>query len=751
MFNKLLLLLLVCIAGYSHSQAPENNVNHFNQNLEDYYFDLTGEQAVFHYDTILYNVYDSKVKFHVRNTTKEDISIHSIRCSDGSILVRGWSPSHGDIIPPDSSITIKISATDRPGSIRRTVDIAYYKDTTLHHAQVYIRGYIMNMKYVIERYEDPKNPTVVSPDNVIGRGNTPVEGYQPFTYAEGCLWHDYSLKSNNQSLYLNRQYNFPSDYLFKITNDTGEDIVLDNVKGTNYQIVFFVKTGEEWTYIKPAKATIPSNGVFYVKGLNFLYGKPNKIDTRIQINYHIGKKSFQKEIPVSGIVDFEKRKPIEKEVKPKPEQRLPHRPDPRPEGISRFGEVNLYHLEQGKKEYQFTLDEMKYHPSYGIPVPRRTPDALLWDTVIPGTIGKMKFSFTNLAEKPIYILDISKGGRGINYKLLSGNVIKPNESLNIEVSVDTFIREHNYEQLEISYYYNGKKYNYSLKQYAYQPPVYKRNGRSIKNNPIDTLKFIVVNSDNQSVNTYKLKIRRNGKIEMPEIQKINNEYCFNVPRDSKDTLYYELIDPKLGITSKGKVSREYDHQIMYLGENTALHGPHTYNFGIGPYKYEVEKDVYFIESANKAYSLDQVEEYLESLGLNVSNTCSTGMKYIKYKGDINELQNKLWRSTYMIRLLPVIHHSSLNQQGWGGACEWYSNYFEVSFYSNVADERIKAIFNELNIKQYKEGKGRDGDKLYKFSIDIIIDLKYVKTLDKLWNLPEVSMVGQSHHIASGLD
>lgn len=420
----------------------------------------------------------------------------------------------------------------------------------------------------------------------------------------------------------------------------------------------------------------------------------------------------------------------------------------RPDGVQWFGKGTLHEYNPNITNYEFRIENNKLHYSAS---PNGVNDIFAWDTLTPEHYGKEYiFNFKNESTKTLYILDITAYSKNFNTKFIGKNILLPDSSTRISFRADSTDYGNFYGYITITYQREGKNENYDMGLWGFQPSKNNISKRAKSYNKTDTVAFLLIDKEQKTQKNYTLKITQNNKVYYPKCESVNNEFVYFIPREYKDSIWYEVIDKNKKVMSKGLITNKFKERNLFVWANDSRESVHTYSYYSGPRKYEAMNGTYFIQWNNE-FKRDEVVDYLKSKGVEISYVCQPYFKMDDEK-KVFELQKEIIKSKYKIVILPVISYSHVNSNGWGGGCEYYNNTFYISFYKNVSKEKIASIFKQAGITDYKDsGNDTVGLKKYSFTISTIIDLQYMKTLDKLWDLPEVHNLDQEIYNMPGLD
>jgi hypothetical protein len=755
--NKSIVILLHLLLLGSLTSFGQH---HFQQGVKTYSYQLSQNDAIFHFDTIMYNIYSTEVELKVRNDLPDAIVIQKVHVSDGAISISAWSPRGGEALVPSKDLSIKFKTTSRAGPINRTITVSYVQNEVEKRYHIKVKGWVLNMNYYVKQFETSESPGVIAPPADDERQNTEVEGYDPYYYQIGDDSHVYLLSGNDRCLHLNRQFNYPAQYIFEIKNNTGEQINLDGVSSSNHQLVFFVSAVGEWTLTRPTSPVILPDSSFLVKGMNPRYGQPNKINTQIQISYRIKEKSYASSIPVSGVLDFKQEErnflssgspfiaPKEKVAKEKTPTAPQRTYSGSPDGIHRWGKGNVTQHQAGQFYYEFTLDEQRFHPSYGFQKPKKGKDIFSWDSITPAHYGTYTFTFWNKTKVSLYVLDIPEGNVNVKYRNKNKAIIKPDSAVIMEVRLDSVRKGHFYESIGIHYRYQNKSEKYLLNMWGYQPKqrsVAVPRFQSFK----DSLRVYIINKEEETLNNYRLRINNNSEIFYPKLEEENGNYVYKIRKENQDSIRYEIIDPQRRVINKGLLTIKYKDKSVFFYANTSLIVPHYYYMGSRPVPYNSIKNNYFLDWKTE-FSVQEVIQYVESLGLEVTQVCKPLIK-VKDQAQAISLHKKLTTSPYQIELLPLVEYERISPEGWGGGCRYYCNDFFVQFYPEVTDEEAETVMKAAGIYDFQKLVIYNGYKRYRFKVKQIVDLQYVKLLDHLYQNSVVATVEQFVLGVDGLD
>jgi hypothetical protein len=417
----------------------------------------------------------------------------------------------------------------------------------------------------------------------------------------------------------------------------------------------------------------------------------------------------------------------------------------RPHGIERF-KGNVHDYNQEKSHYEFKIAHNNLHHSVG---PIGVNDIFSWGILTPQHYEKeYLFNFKNDSDYPLYILDISAYSKNFNVKHVGKNILLPDSITSISFKPTFNSSGHFYGKVSIYYLRNGKYGYYDMGIWGYQPQPNLSKIRQ-KNKP-DSIAIILIDKNKNSVDNLSLKIFKNDSIYYPKFRKVKGEFLINIPKKHPNSFFYELRDTNNMALSKGYIKDDFKIKNKFIWVNELRKETHTYSGLSGPVRYKVLEGIYFIKW-DKSYKQEEVIEYLKLKGI---KTSSTSEVYLTLKNKIKaiEIQKEVYKSKYKIVLLPTINYSRVNKSGWGGGYEYYDNVFSIQFFPNVKKEKIEAIFKQHSITEFSSlGTNELGLLKYTFTINNIVDLKYISKLDKLYDLSEVYSLDQQTNGLPGLD
>ncbi len=398
-----------------------------------------------------------------------------------------------------------------------------------------------------------------------------------------------------------------------------------------------------------------------------------------------------------------------------------------------------------QKEYQFVIEGNKSHGH----VPLVVNDIFSWDTLSKKQLGKEYIlSFKNESKFPLYVLDISAQSQNFDVKNIGKAMILPDSMVRLSFRCDTAGFGDFYGNIAIYYNRNNANEYYDMWMYGFQP--YKNKGVTQLNTALrrlETKKLIVLDDKLTSTNKCKIKVIEKDTSYYPKLIQENGEWgcVLNLRNDSYTAV--EIIDETGKVKGKGFLENDFMKHNIFLHLRPEPPKIHTYNRG--PVAYKALDSLYFV-SWTGDFKQDEVITYLKSKGIDARNSSLVSF-VMKDKAKVLALQKELTLSKYKIAILPAISYSEVNEFGWGGACRFYTNNFEISFFNHVSNERIEQIFKQHGITNYYVREETNQEKKYTFILPVIVDLKYMTLLDKLWQLSEVTSIEQEDRGIDGID
>jgi len=402
-------------------------------------------------------------------------------------------------------------------------------------------------------------------------------------------------------------------------------------------------------------------------------------------------------------------------------------------------------VDYSQKNYQFLIENNRSHGHSPLVV----NDVFLWDTLSETQVGnEFVFSFKNESKFPMYVLHIAAEAKNFDVKNIGKSMILPDSSVQLSFRADTSFVGEFYGSISIYYQRNNVKEYYDMWMLGFQS--YENQGVPRMNSALrraDTKTLIVLDDKLVSTNKYQLKIVERDSVYYPKFNQVNGEWrcVVNLRNDSYSGV--EITDSQGKVHAKGFLHDDFKDEHIFLQFNHSVPVLHTYNGG--PQTYTVMDGVYFVQW-NQTFPQKELEAYMKTKGITLDYACEPFFTMTNI-AKLTLLQKELLLSKYKILLLPAIRYDKVNEFGWGGGCDYYTNAFEVSFYKHVPTEKINAIFKQNGITNYSATEETGNTKSYRFSLPTIVDLKFMALLDKLYGLPEVTGLRQETGGIDGMD
>lgn len=420
----------------------------------------------------------------------------------------------------------------------------------------------------------------------------------------------------------------------------------------------------------------------------------------------------------------------------------------RPAGAAWFGTGNIHNYDSTKRDYEFRIANNKLHNSAK---PRGVNDIFVWDTLTTQKCEKeYVFSFKNDSKFPLFILDVEASSANFMVQHIGKKLLLPDSVTKIKFQPNINAAGNFYGFISIHYQREGKKEYYDMGMSGFQPQNNYTFRTNQSQNRSDSIAIYIYDKNNLTLGNLTLKIKDKDSVYLPKFNKVNGEFVAFITLKYGDKFCCEIRTKENLALAKGFLTREIGISNKFLSINGNREKLHTYASYAGPINYKTLDGVYMVNWKNE-FKRDEILAYLSSKGFKTQNSCNDYVT-ISEKSKAIALQSEIIKSKFQIVLLPIINHSHVNEFGWGGGCNYYDNRFSIEFHENVKVERIKSIFNNCAITDFKNlGINENGLIEYEFSIKTIVDQKFITTLDKLWDLPEVYSIGQQSLSVGGLD
>lgn len=451
---------------------------------------------------------------------------------------------------------------------------------------------------------------------------------------------------------------------------------------------------------------------------------------------------IEKKEETPKVVVPEKKEPPSIPVEPIQSKRAPC--------TERYKNKIVYNRDSINKTYEFNIYN-KLHDR------TNENDLFCWGKLTQAIDGeKYIFRFKNNRKYPMYITDVQGVCQNLIIKNIGKSILLPDSSAVFSVQVDIHQADEFYGAITIHCSTGWEKKTYNLSMCGYHPgkaaydkkPHYQRR---------DSLAIYLYDKNQKTHGEYTMQITRNDIISYPKFKEVNHEFMCHIPYKYNDTVWYCITDKSKKVVRKGHFEIKDDDRKHFIAVNDLRKGLHTYLESEGPYEYRMVKDMYFIrwnDGDMREGDFKEVMQHFDSLGIHVE-TKRACLPYITMtdKKKLIELQNRLLTHKYKILLCPVEDADPIDAlNGWGGGCNYYINEFYIGFNKEVTPDKAKAIFKQQGITDYSYLRDdEDGLHTYTFSIPILVDFEYIKTLDQLYDLPEVQYLEHGMSGIVGLD
>ncbi len=742
---------------------PTGDTIYFVSGTFDYHVLLEDKPVLFEWGTI--GPFDNYTcMFWVKNNTGKTITVDRIsNHASGKISVELKEPQSGTDIKPGNTFCIFVKPNVlRSSNFQHTVPVTYNVEGEKKTLLIKMSGSVINTVEKNHRYllndSSLANPKERVFEEYYNKTRYPT--HRVVEYIDSIQENSYSLTGEKQGFYIGEVISFPSAYRYRIVNNTGHPIVLKEVNGSTDQVMFYVQTsGKGWNYLHPKSALILPDSSFFVKGANY-NGIAMLIDVSLNIRYEMEGKEYAVSIPTWGMINpsmlfkTERQNPMASVVNTKPKtvkepEVLPTQPKThttRPEGLVLYDIGKLVSRNNDTCDYTFTLHSNPKKEDYGFS-PRKEKDPVFsWDTITGSEVlSPIRFKLKNASDYAVTILSIRGTNNTVLYLATNQVLVYPDSMLTIEAVPNLLHKGHFYHSLIVSFQSAYGIKQFELKQWGYIP----ENGSVIaskkdslelvklqrnfyldkevlKNNPI---RVYVTNGgkSNYPELSLKLFVKENQALIKSQKDPAGNDF-FRVYRNGWDTLLVHVLSETGEVLEKMRFTNSFEHDIWCI-PIFRVPNPYTYHYGRVPYK--VQKGIYKPEQVKDIYGFIDTN-YIKKYAVgNDIHFRKDGMIEMRDIDQAITLQEKLLDSQNPIRLLPVFE-SSINEE-----IRWYTNRFTVSFYEHVSEEQVKTIFSRYKITDY-ERESYNGENSWTFSLKQILDRKYLKVLDQLWQLKEVS-------------
>ncbi len=366
------------------------------------------------------------------------------------------------------------------------------------------------------------------------------------------------------------------------------------------------------------------------------------------------------------------------------------------------------------------------------------------------------FRFKNNQNYPLYITDVQCAIQNLMIKNIGKSILLPDSSAVFSLRVDINQADEFYGAINFRFSNGWEKKTYNLTICGYHPEKVAY-GKRPHYQKRDSLAIYLYDKNQKTHGEYTLQIIRNDSVSYPKFKSVNKEFVCHIPYKYNDIIWYSITDKSKKVIRKGHFKIADDDRVHFIPVNDVRQGLHTYIESEGPYEYRMVKDMYFIRP-DKGYMKEEdfnaIVRYFDSLGIYIE-TKRACLPYITMtdKKKLIELQNRIISSKHNIVLCPVQDSDAIDPlNGWGGGCNYYINDFYIGFNKNVTQDKAQAILKQQGITDYTYLKKNEyGLSTYTFSLPILVDFEYIKTLDRLYDLPEVRYIEHGMSGMAGLD
>lgn len=423
--------------------------------------------------------------------------------------------------------------------------------------------------------------------------------------------------------------------------------------------------------------------------------------------------------------------------------------------------------ENEQKIYYFDITEEKRE--YWMPKKKPEVDVFSWDTLSKESVMEpWIFRIRNKTDHSIFVTDVSCTIKDIFLERTSENIkIDSNEYVEIIARVNPLKAGHFYCTIELQCLHPKGMKKMEIHQWGFRDKEYIGSLSSIDSvyfkNEIRKVQY----KRNKPIRIYlsdgdfnihdKLSITGYEKDHMvyPKRYKNGDETYFEIdtPRNIWDSLILHVEHDEHGVIAKSTIDsrRLNENTIVIFAFPKKWDTPYYYTQS-HPYIYEPKPYVYQLTydyTKAKGLKPKDINAYIAARGIKVQAD-SRGFIFISNLKDALPIDKKLSSLKYGIKLLPVFHYSTLDQNGWGGDCSWLTDIVEVRFFSNVPHEkRMKALENYDFIRSRNDYTGNQ--RIYMIRLKSVIDRKYMSQLKTLYQKKEVKSIQQQHGGIVGLD
>jgi len=561
-----------------------------------------------------------------------------------------------------------------------------------------------------------------------------------------------------------------------IKNNSKKAIVLRNVRtnSSGKMLVDLLKSGRD-EEIKPGKSVgivirpnLRRPGILHAWASVF-YKTADGAEKELQVQVRGYTLPVPQTIDPPVVTEAKEQKPvstpinIKKPVK-QPESREPVSVQPTyrsiPEGVISYDPGELILRQENQRDYSVTFHATPEESAYGFPPKPKKDLVFSWDTLDnSGVLSRVRFHLKNDSEYIVTILKIEGSNGSVFFKNTTDQkLVLPDSSFIVEFIPNVLNGGYFYNTLKVHYQSVYGLKQFEIKQRGYIPAVVAEAVSTA-----DSLALMEFRNthyqqhDEQKTGPFRLYVISDGKsnyknarlelfskqrraIIQSETDQQGNQF-FQVYRNGWDTLLIQVLSPTSEVLQKMQLSGHFEYDAYSIPFFPAP-APYTYHYRKVPYK-KLDGIYWLEQSSDHFHSPDPtiIKKYTANTHIRF---LENGTVEIKSLEEAIALEKKLFQSPLKIRLLPV---SELNS---GGGITWYSNTFTIEFFDDVSDEQIKNIFARYHITNYRK-YSYNGVNNWEFSLEYILNRNYVKLLDQLWQLKEVSELIQEKQQIHGLD
>nr|WP_294862091.1 hypothetical protein [uncultured Fluviicola sp.] len=598
-------------------------------------------------------------------------------------------------------------------------------------------------------------------------------------FVPGITEYDLVLKEQYFVYDTIRPYNGINYYCkLRIKNNSKKTIVLSTVRtnSSGKMLVDLIEPGRN-EEIKPGnsfsimiKPNLKRPGIFNAWASIFYKTGEEEKELKVQVRGYTLPVPQPIDPPAPAPVKVKEPRParlpiaVKKPVK-QPEIQQPAKVQPtyvpRPEGVTRYDPGELTIRRENQRDYSFTFHATPIEHAYGFPPKPKKDQVFSWDTISNDAFFyPISFHLKNDSEYVVTILKIEGSNGDIYYRNTADQrLVYPDSSFTVEAIPNLLNKGHFYHSLIIQYqsYYGIQQFE--LKQWIYIPSDLEAisHADSLKltglrntfyaqknNQKTDPFRLYVISGGQLNYKNARLELfsKESSAIIHSEEDPQGNRF-FQIHRNGWDTLLIHVLSPNGEVVQKTRFIHPFEYD-SYSIPFFPFTGPYTYNHRKSPYK--KLDGIYWLEQHSDHFHYPDsaiIKKYTANAHIRF---LENGTVEIKDPVEAIVLEKKLFRSPLKIRLLPVAELTS------GDGIRWYSNTFTVMFYEHVSEEQIKKIFAKYGILHYsKQDYGYKDENNWTFSLEYILDRKYMVLLDQLWQLKEVSGIIQEKHQIHGLN